>query len=274
MYRERRLSPSEAQRILGRALELQRAQGGGRELGDEELTRTLRDLGVEERFVQQALNDDMVASTDVGEKSHGFVGSPLRVVVQQRSPRVIDASDHPRLVKTLRRVVGEDGQAEIVGDDVGFTLHTGRRSRKFLRVTLSPSPEGTTMRVEENLRPVAGGLFGGILGSLGINALTWAVLGPLVFHAPFWLPMLLIGTWLGVWMILRVAFGAYVRSRRRHLTEIAEKIAAEVAAQSGRAPMRVEAAAPTRLARDDDDEAEAERDAAEGEDESRARRLE
>ena len=56
---------------------------------------------------------------------------------------------------------------------------------------------------------------------------------------------------------LRVAFGAYARSRRRKLTEIAEKVAAEAASGSAsegrRGSVRVGARRPVRLATDGGD---------------------
>jgi hypothetical protein len=255
VYRERVLPPSEAQRILAHALELQRAEGGGRELSEEEVGRTLRDLGVDERFVQQALQGGDGFPAETSAKPSAFIGSSTRLVFERRVAHVVDASDHRRLVELIRRVVGDEGQSEVLGDELAWTMRSGRRQQRSLRVTFTPSGEGTRIRVQENLAAVAGGLFGGIVGAIGANALVWSVLGPAVFHVGMWLPALLVSVIVLVWAIVRTSFGAFVNHRRGQLSELLDKVAAEASSGARPAPVRVEAQAFTRIAGDAEAEA-------------------
>jgi hypothetical protein len=115
-------------------------------------------------------------------------------------------------------------------------------------VSISEADGSTKIRVEEDLRDVAGGIYGGVVGSIGANALLWSILAPLLFHAPLWLPVLLVGVIGLTYGIVRTAFGAFVRARRRNLAELVEKLAAEAASEGRAAPVRVEGEVRTRVA--------------------------
>lgn len=230
MYRERRIPAGEAQRILARALELQRAEGGGRDLGDEELASAAAGLGVEPRFLEQAMaGDDAGASAPQGAGSW-FVGAELRPTRERLVPRSIEPSDHRRVVEAIRRATGHEGNTEIIGNEISWSYTPPRQgqARPRLRVRVSPAEQGTTVRVESDLRVAAGGLFGGVLGGLGTNLLLWSILVPVVFHGPGFITPLLLGAIAMVYLILRTSFGAYARGRRDEVATILSKVAAEV----------------------------------------------
>ena len=87
-----------------------------------------------------------------------------------------------------------------------------------------------------------------MLGSLGINALVWSVLGPTVFHAGLWLPALLMSGVLVVWVILRLVFSAIVGARRGRATRLLETVAAEVSSDATPTKMRLEPPPASRIA--------------------------
>jgi hypothetical protein len=240
VYREQRIPPGEAQRILARALDMQRARGGGRDIGADDLQRICDELGVDAAVLRDAIAGKSDAEVS-GEKSW-LTGTPLRLAFDRRVPRAIDASDHPRVVEAIRRATQHHGLAGSVGDALEWSH--GTRGRPNMRVTVTPSEDGTLVRVEQDLRGVAGGLFGGVLGGVGTNALVWAILGPAVFGVGLWLTGLLSGVIAVVYAVLYVAFGAYVGLRREALAYVVDAVAAEAAV----APPTARVAARARVA--------------------------
>jgi hypothetical protein len=243
MYRERRIPANEAQRILARALDLQRAEGGGRDMSDEELANAASELGVEPRLLLQAMSDDGGGPDGVRGARSWFVGVELRPAVERHVSRTIEASDHRRIVDAIRRATGEEGWTEIVGGAIAWTYAppSQRQARPRLRVRVTPSEQGTTVRVEDDLRSVAGGIFGGVLGGLGTNLIVWSVLVPVVFQGPALVTPLLLGILVIVYAILRAFFGAYARTRRKELARLLSKVAAEVSSPPPPERVRVDA---------------------------------
>jgi hypothetical protein len=246
MYRERVLPPSEAQRVLARALEMQRAAGGGRDLAEADLARIADELGVSEAILRQALAGDDASDTEIPEEPHWFVGAPLRLEFRRHVPAVVGPEDHERIVGRIRRAFRDRGTTEVLGKTIEWTSTWPRNRRPRLRVRIEPAGQGSVVRVEEDLRSVAGGIFGGILGGVGSNALLWAFLAPLAFGAPPFVTVLLLTAFALLYGGLRAAFGAYVRARRATLARRLDEVAGEVIAV-GAGGVRVDTAPRARM---------------------------
>ena len=77
----------------------------------------------------------------------------------------VSAVNHGMLARAMRTAVGELGTAQVVGDSLSWSA-TSSGGRNVYAV-VEPEGDGrVVVRVDENLRGLRGGLFGGIMGVL------------------------------------------------------------------------------------------------------------
>ncbi len=213
------------------------------------------DAGIPETFVQQALrehgllsvpggaivpaNRDAVATRRTGalpavvvkdgpkQPVNVFLGTATRIVVEATIDGEMPERDYDLVLDLIRREIGEVGQIGSVGRT--FSWSVSNQNRK-LQISVMPRGGKTTVRIDEQLSNIAGGVFGGIMGGGGAG-LGGMMMG--IFAGATHQPLLGGAAWLAT---IGVSFGA-ARTTLRHLaknkhtklTEIAHLIANEIA---------------------------------------------
>lgn len=264
------VSPTEAQAVWQRAAELQAFTGvqqaplaapprpaQRRALSEssayrlQDVRASAVDAGIPERYVDQALAEqglvgppanvagaNPVASrprrplpatsvVDGPQKTNPFLGSPLRILVDATIDGEIPERDYDLVLDIIRREVGEVGQIGSVGRT--FTWSVSNQSRK-LQITVMPRGGRTTVRIDEQLSQIAGGIFGGVMGGGGGGAGS-IFLGLIAGKAHE--PLLGVAAWLGwigaMYGTARFTLSRVAKSRREKLRELARQIADQIA---------------------------------------------
>lgn len=234
----RRYSDQEVSRILRRAAELQADEPGaatGTSLADLEAIAC--EAGLDPALVRRAAFD-LATASPVAAPSR-FLGAASHVHVERVLDGEVSGDTLEALIDEVRRTFGEPGIVSALGRTVTWRPTPARYGSKTagrrLFVTLSTRGGQTTIRAEEDLTPMAGGLFGGLLGGLGggLSAPAIAV-GVGAFHAA--LPVVgLVGAVLGSsYALARGIYGALARGREKGLRTLVERLIAHAERADGR----------------------------------------
>jgi serine/threonine protein kinase len=214
------------------------------------------DAGIPEALVQQALVEhgilrapgDAAARSDVsgvpatrragvapnvaikpGPKQtvNPLVGSPTRIVVEIVVDGEMPERDYDLVLDVIRREVGEVGQIGSVGRT--FSWSVSNQSRK-LQISVMPRGGKTTVRIDEQLSHLTGGIFGGMTGGIG-GGMGGAVMGSLASSAPG--PLVGLAAWAGVvaaaYLGARFTYGRVVKHREGKLGELARLLGEQIA---------------------------------------------
>jgi hypothetical protein len=246
VYRTRTYEPSEVRRILRRAAELQDAEGktreGGRPLTLEEIEQLAREAGIDEALVRRATMGDEVPTVGApaGTKTHPFFGGPGHLSFERKAKGRVGPSNHAQLVKAIRRVLGEAGTAQVLGDSLTWTMTqwgAGGRSGpgRVVSVSIDPEADGVSIRVDESLRNLRAALFGGLLGG-GAGGMFGVIL-PLalaLFHSAA-LGVVGCVLWsLAVFALARALYASRVRARTEELSRLMSGVADTLAREPAR----------------------------------------
>ena len=254
------VSDTEAQEILQRAADLQAATGlqprptavmGARD-PQRQVSETSghRLINVRDAAVEAGISAQYVdhALLEHGLTPRGYAGDAAIVVVDRaREPSkwaggrvrfqyevVVDGEmpleDADLIVDIIRQTISSPGQATTVGRTLTWQ---GNPARSNLTVTVFPRAGKTTIRVTDNLRAAAGGLFGGIVGGAGGGTGgIWMALGA-NFGGAHGVAIGLL-SWAGAIAVsyagARTAFARASKRSERKLTTLVETIAAQVRA--------------------------------------------
>jgi serine/threonine-protein kinase len=247
------LSDTEAHDILARAAELQASTGiqprpvpviGGRE-GRRRVpdgghhAANVRDAaleaGIAGEYVDHALLEHGLTPTgtpaalpiglvDRSRGANAFIGSPTQLEYEVVVDGEMPERDFDLLVDTIRKHTGETGQLASIGRS--FAWGSDPRSGT-VHVSLLPRGGKTTIRVSESARALATGLFGGIVGAIGLGTL------------PVWLGIALRSSNAGAgaalaggvlvltWATARALFARSTAKREQALRELAEELAVQ-----------------------------------------------
>ncbi|HEY1952128.1 MAG TPA: serine/threonine-protein kinase, partial [Gemmatimonadaceae bacterium] len=97
-------------------------------------------------------------------KRNFWVGSPTAIVVEREVQREARSDDYELILHMIQRALGEPGHVSILGKSFHWSSsHAQRR----LQITVVPRNGRTTIRADERLQPIVGGVFGGVLGGGG-----------------------------------------------------------------------------------------------------------
>ncbi len=163
-----RYSTTDADLILARAAELDATTptSGGLSLGG--LQRIAGEVGIAPEHVARAALE--VASPAGKLPVHPFLGSPTRIVVERVARREFGTGDEAQMIDLVRQTIGNMGQVSKLGRDLLWQVvvyRGGGSDRRELYITFRPANGETRIRMEENLKQVAGQYFGGLMGGLG-----------------------------------------------------------------------------------------------------------
>jgi len=164
-----------------------------------------------------------------------FLGTATRIVVEATVDGEMPERDYDLVLDLIRREIGEVGQIGSVGRT--FSWSVSNQNRK-LQISVMPRGGKTTVRIDEQLSNIAGGVFGGIMGGGG-GGFGGMMMG--ILMGTTHQPLLAGAAWLAT---IGVSFGA-ARTTLRHvaknkhtkLTEIAHLIANQIAESTASAQL-------------------------------------
>ena len=138
----------------------------------------------------------------------------------------ISEADLPAVIETLRNTFGNMGQVSRLGRELSWQTvpYSGGQARQVF-ITVHAETGATRIRIEENLRPMAGAYFGGIMGGMGGGGMGAAIgIGMGVFHsaaAAAGLVFTLIG---GSYTLARTLFRHHGQRRSAELEVLADRL--------------------------------------------------
>jgi membrane protein implicated in regulation of membrane protease activity len=226
----------------------------------DELEEELADA--HERIAELEEPEEVEHERTFGER---FTGAPLRLAVERTLDGELPIEAQEELVEALRKRFNTLGQASSVGRSLTW-MGASAQNQRQIEVSVSARNGHTTIRVMERLSNLAGGLFGGIVGGLGGGGLgLWVPLLALA-KATFWLPVLILGWILLVYLIVRAIYVRVAAKKQAELAATASELARLGREAIGRAGQRKRKRKRKRLRVKDqpsDDEREAEAEEAE-----------
>jgi serine/threonine-protein kinase len=219
-----RYSEGQARAIVARAAELEATaptQSGTLSLGG--IQQLAAEVGIKPEHVEAAVR----APSPAAPPTNRFLGASNRIVVERIVEGEVDEADYPPLVEEVRMVVGNVGQASTLGRSLAWrTINPPNQVGRNLAFTVTPLGGRTRLRLEETLTPLAGGLFGGIVGGAGGAGIFLAVgVGIGELHNPLAALAIAIAALGGSYGLARGIFTQSHRSRRAQLEALADRLA-------------------------------------------------
>ncbi len=223
----RRYGEKEIGKILERATELQQSEPmnpGAAGLTLAELEEVAAEAGIDVRHIRRAAYE-LAAPPRESTAWSRFLGAERRIVRETVLPGEVPETSFEDLVAVLQSTVRDPGHPSLLGRTLTWQGGNADASRKT-RVVVSSRDGATTIRVEENLSQLAGGLFGGIGGGVG-GGVGFGLGFPLAIAlqseiALVGLPL----AWLGLtYFGVRTLYRNIVRGRRRVVEELFSRLA-------------------------------------------------
>jgi len=226
--RERRFNDEEVALIIKRAAELQQT-----ERVEPSTALTLSD--VEQIAREAGIDPDLIRRAAVGldrpaaeSKPSVWFGSPTHLVFERVVEGEIPVDEFEPMVAEIRRTLGDNGIPSVLGRSLAWSSSPGgRRRSSYRKVDVSVvSRDGlTTIRVEEQLQSLAGGLFGGLVGGGG-GGTTGATIGigMGIFHSAPLTGLLWITVVGGFYTLARTIFGGIAAKREKQLKELTNRL--------------------------------------------------
>ncbi len=221
-----RFNTADADQIFARAAELDASRptaDAGLSLGG--LQRIAGEVGIAREHVAEAARQ--VARRDSrAVEVNAFLGSPTRRVVERVAGRELTEADLPAVIETLRNNFGNLGQVSRLGRELSWQTvpYSGGQVRQVF-VTVHVETGATRIRLEENLRPMAGAYFGGLMGGLGGGGMGVAIgIGMGVLHSPAAAAGLVFSLIGGSYTLARTLFRRHGQKRSAELEELADRL--------------------------------------------------
>ncbi len=248
------LSDTEAQDILTRAAELQastgiqprpalvvgsrqgraRAPDGGHQAAN--VRSAALEAGIAGEYVDHALLEHGLTPTgtpapppigivDRSRAPSAVVGSPTQLEYEVVLDGEMPERDFDLLVDTIRKHTGESGRLDSIGRSFAWRSEPG--AGNATNVSLLPRGGQTTIRVSKSMRAFAGGIFGGLVGVIGLG--TVPIWMGIAIHAsnPGAGAALAGGVVVLTWATARALFARSIGKREQALRELAEDLAVQ-----------------------------------------------
>ena len=234
----RRFDEKEVAAIIKRASELQQVDTISESttgMSLAELEQIAREAGLDPALVRRAAADLDTRVTD--QQPSAFFGAPTTLVLERTIDGEVPTEEYEAIVLEIQRELGGVGSASGLGRSLVWTMTTHGHRRvatRTVQVTVTPRDGRTTIRIDEPLRPMAGGLFGGVMGAgLGSGGIVMGVGMRLFDSMP--VAMGLVGGVVGAsYLVARTIFGRMVRGRGERLQVLMSRLAERVATTSAR----------------------------------------
>lgn len=233
MSGDERYSEDEVALILHRAAEIQ----PGRSMSLAELEAVADEAGIEPALVRRAADEVRLAKRQPSAPP-AVVGvfGPTQLVYERRVDGTVDSSMWDDIVAEIRRQLPLSGSLESVGRELIWSSQAVDESGRKIRVIVTPRAGKTLVRVEESTGPLAGGLYGGIMGGAGLGGLGWII--PVSIAAlgmPILIPVLFVAWIYATYLLARTIFRTVIAGRRAQLERLADGVA-EIAGELTEAP--------------------------------------
>jgi hypothetical protein len=250
----RRFSEEEVALIIKRAAELQQTEETAEEPGNAmtlaEVEQIAKEAGIDPLLIRRAAHTlDRPQETN---RPSPWVGAPTRLVFERVVDGEISPDEYEQLIDTVRRTLGDNGMPSVLGKTLAWTssMQAGRRRGhgRQVDVTVVSRQGVTTIRVEEELRNIAGALFGGLVGGGGggTTGITMGIgLGAL--NSPAIAAMLWVAVASSFYLLARTLFVRTSEKREKQLRDLIDRLEEQVAAAVSERPPQVGASAPRSL---------------------------
>lgn len=234
--RERKFNDEEVALIIKRAAELQQTEQTEQDTGSAltltEVEQIAREAGIDPQLIRRAaVGLDQPEHTN---RPSPWIGAPTRIVFERVVDGEIPVEEFEPLIAEIRRTFGDNGLPSVLGKSLAWSSGIrGRRRSSGRHIDVSVVTRGgiTTIRVEEELRNLAGALFGGIVGGGGggTTGITMAI-GMGVFHSAPVAGLLWVTVAGGMYTLARTIFGRMAWGRERELSGLIDRLEEEVQA--------------------------------------------
>jgi hypothetical protein len=232
--RERQYNEEEVALIIKRAAELQQTEQTEQEpstaLSLNEVEQIAKEAGIDPRLIRRAaLGLDQPAQTN---RPSAWLGAPTRLVFERVVEGEVPTEEFEGLVAEVRRTLGQNGIPSVLGRSLAWSsTMAGRRRAQGRNVDVSIVPRGgvTTIRVEEEMRNIAGALVGGIVGGAG-GGTSGAVIGGSMaaWHsAPISVGLLAFSISF-FYMLARTIYNGIAVKREKELSELIGRLETQV----------------------------------------------
>ena len=242
----RKFNDEEVALIIKRAAELQQTEQVAEEPGHAmtlaEVEQIAQEAGIDPRLIRRAAHGlDRPSDTN---RPSPWAGAPTRLVFERVVDGEIPVDAFEPLVNEIRRTVGDNGVPSVLGRTLAWTSTSsgGRRNARGRQIDVSVTSRGgvTTIRVEEELRNIAGALFGGLVGGGG-GGTTGISIG--IGMGMFQSPPLAFALWFAVagsfYALARGLFARTSAKREKQIKELIDRLEEQVAATVAANPPQV-----------------------------------
>jgi hypothetical protein len=233
--RDRKFSEEEVALIIKRAAELQQTQQVEQEpstaLTLSEVEQIAREAGIDPLLIRQAAHG-LDRPTEASRPS-AWLGAPTRLVFERVVDGEIAIDDYEPLINEIRRTLGDNGIPSVLGRTLAWTssYQGGRRRQngRMINVNIVSRSGVTTIRVEEELRNLAGGVFGGLVGGGGGGTTGISIgIGVGAFHSVALAAALWVTVAGSFYTLARTIFTRTVIKREAELRELTTRLEAQV----------------------------------------------
>jgi hypothetical protein len=156
-----------------------------------------------------------------------LLGAPTTITLERVVEGEVPESEDPVMVEEIRTTVKNVGHVSTLARSLAWTTASPSPGQgRDVHVTITPRLGQTRIRVEEKMGPLAGGLFGGIVGGGGggggsaAAGITVSLLGPGVAVA-----VAVIGVVGGCYALARSIYTHVADRRTRQLTDLIDRLA-------------------------------------------------
>jgi hypothetical protein len=233
--RDRKFSEEEVALIIKRAAELQQTQQVEQEPSNaltlSEVEQIAREAGIDPLLIRKAAHG-LDRPTETSRPS-AWVGAPTRLVFERVVDGEIPVDDFEPLINEIRRTFGDNGVPSVLGRTLAWTssYQGGRRRQGGRMINVNVVSRGgvTTIRVEEELRILAGGLFGGLVGGGGGGTTGVSIaIGAGVFHSFALAAALWVGVAGSFYALARTIFSRGAIKREVQLRELTLRLEEQI----------------------------------------------
>lgn len=255
----RRFSEEEVALIVKRAAELQQTEETAEEPGNAltlaEVEQIAKEAGIDPRLIRRAAQS--LDRPEAGNRPSPWAGAPTKLVFERVVDGEISTDEYEHLIDTVRRALGDNGMPSVLGKTLAWSSSAGgsrrRNQGRQVDVTVVSRRGVTTIRVEEELRNIAGALFGGLVGGGGGGTTGISVgIGMGALHSPAIAGMLWVTVAGGFYVLARTLFGRTAAKREKQLRELVDRLEEQVSAAVTGTPSQPGASTAPSLAAGDD----------------------
>jgi hypothetical protein len=252
----RKFNDEEVALIIKRAAELQQteqvAEDTSSALTLAEVEQIAKEAGIDPSLIRRAAQ----TLDRVGEEANRpspWAGAPTRLVFERVIDGEVSPDEYENIIDTVRRTFDDNGMPSVLGRTLAWTssMRAGRRRSHGRQINVNVVSRGglTTIRVEEELRNIAGALFGGLVGGGGGGTTVISMgIGLGAFHSAALAGLLWVGIAGGFYTLARTIFTHTSEKREKQLRDLVNRLEEQVTASVAAKPAQVGASTPPTLA--------------------------